>query len=341
MTVASVACWRRCVDQRADSARRCRLSRCWPPSRRCWRLPAAVADRAGAIVRRRSRLLARRKPSSSTATASCSRRSAPIDSARRLAWVPLADISPALIATLIAAEDKRFHEHAGVDWPRLRERGVGQRRPLARRTRPARRIDLDHAARRRCSIRSSRSRPTRAPSRRSGTRRRRRVRSSARGRKAQILEAYLNLASYRGELAGHRCRGARAVRQGAGGSRRARRGDPRRAAARAERAGADGGAARVHRRGDGVRRVRHRTRVRGRAREHDGRARRRAGWRRRVPPRAARQRGTAPGARLLKTPGHARGHARSTPTCSATRCACCASISPSSPIAPWAMARWW
>ena len=36
---------------------------------------------------------------------------------RRLDWVPLADVSPVVATTLIAAEDRRFYEHAGVDWP--------------------------------------------------------------------------------------------------------------------------------------------------------------------------------------------------------------------------------
>ena len=35
---------------------------------------------------------------------------------RRLPWVALADISPALRAALLASEDKRFYQHAGVDW---------------------------------------------------------------------------------------------------------------------------------------------------------------------------------------------------------------------------------
>ncbi len=36
---------------------------------------------------------------------------------RRLDWIPLADVSPVVATTLIAAEDRRFYEHAGVDWP--------------------------------------------------------------------------------------------------------------------------------------------------------------------------------------------------------------------------------
>ncbi|WP_422059150.1 penicillin-binding protein 1C [Sphingopyxis sp.] len=35
---------------------------------------------------------------------------------RRLAWVPLRDISPAVRDTVVAAEDHRFWSHGGVDW---------------------------------------------------------------------------------------------------------------------------------------------------------------------------------------------------------------------------------
>ena len=35
---------------------------------------------------------------------------------RRLAWVPLSDISPAVRNTVVAAEDHRFWSHGGVDW---------------------------------------------------------------------------------------------------------------------------------------------------------------------------------------------------------------------------------
>ena len=36
--------------------------------------------------------------------------------ARRLGWVKLADIAPVVGETIIAAEDKRFRSHGGVDW---------------------------------------------------------------------------------------------------------------------------------------------------------------------------------------------------------------------------------
>ncbi|MEO8079433.1 MAG: penicillin-binding protein 1C [Caldimonas sp.] len=35
---------------------------------------------------------------------------------RRLAWVPLADLSPALLTAIVVSEDRRFWEHSGVDW---------------------------------------------------------------------------------------------------------------------------------------------------------------------------------------------------------------------------------
>ncbi|MES2353615.1 MAG: penicillin-binding protein 1C [Pseudomonadota bacterium] len=36
--------------------------------------------------------------------------------ARRLSWMPLADISPALQQAVIQSEDRRFYHHSGVDW---------------------------------------------------------------------------------------------------------------------------------------------------------------------------------------------------------------------------------
>jgi penicillin-binding protein 1C len=38
------------------------------------------------------------------------------DRVRRLPWLPLADTSPALLRALLLSEDRRFHEHSGVDW---------------------------------------------------------------------------------------------------------------------------------------------------------------------------------------------------------------------------------
>ena len=38
---------------------------------------------------------------------------------RRLAWTPLTEVSPALVTVVVSSEDKRFYQHAGVDWTAL------------------------------------------------------------------------------------------------------------------------------------------------------------------------------------------------------------------------------
>ena len=38
---------------------------------------------------------------------------------RRLPWVPLQDMSPALLQALVLSEDRNFYEHSGVDWGAL------------------------------------------------------------------------------------------------------------------------------------------------------------------------------------------------------------------------------
>ena len=46
--------------------------------------------------------------------------------ARRGAWAPLAQISPALRAAAIASEDQRFREHSGVDWTAVAGAAIGR-----------------------------------------------------------------------------------------------------------------------------------------------------------------------------------------------------------------------
>ncbi len=65
--------------------------------------------------------------------------------------------------------------------------------------------------------------------------------------KPQILEAYLNLASYRGELKGLDAAAHGLFGKAPAGHRRARSRHPGRAAARTQRAGGDGRAARLQR----------------------------------------------------------------------------------------------
>ena len=119
---------------------------------------------------------------------------------RRLAWVPLPEVSPALAATLLAAEDKRFYDHAGVDWQGLAGaawdsiwRTLENRRPRGGSTITMQLVGfLDPAL-------------TRGEARSPGQKwaqMRAALALEQTWTKPQILEAYLNLASFRGELTG-------------------------------------------------------------------------------------------------------------------------------------------
>ncbi|HEX6571409.1 MAG TPA: penicillin-binding protein 1C [Steroidobacteraceae bacterium] len=115
---------------------------------------------------------------------------------RRLEWVAVQDVSPALVEAIVAGEDKRFWQHDGVDW-----RGVAG----------AARDTLLHDRRRGAStitMQLAEVLPqTRAPRDASPWRRKLHQVRVARGlearwRKAEILEAYLNHLGFRGELQG-------------------------------------------------------------------------------------------------------------------------------------------
>ncbi|RZT09356.1 penicillin-binding protein 1C [Duganella sp. CF402] len=116
---------------------------------------------------------------------------------RRLPWVALGDISPALPAAVLQAEDQRFYEHNGVDWSaaakaawdnlfRTRPRGASTitmqlaalldpaLQPVAKGRNWGQKWDQVTAARE----------------------------LDAQWSKQQIMEAYLNMVSYRGELQG-------------------------------------------------------------------------------------------------------------------------------------------
>jgi penicillin-binding protein 1C len=118
-------------------------------------------------------------------------------SARRLAWVSLADISPAMRNALIASEDKRFYQHAGVDWSAVAAAAWGSL--WHSRTRGASTITmqlaglLDEGLRRGAAPRSGGQKLEQALTAKALERN---------WRKDQILEAYLNLVNFRGELVG-------------------------------------------------------------------------------------------------------------------------------------------
>jgi penicillin-binding protein 1C len=116
--------------------------------------------------------------------------------ARRLAWTPLAEIAPAAREVLVAAEDRRFRSHGGIDWwalgGALRDRAEGKR------ARGASTLSMQVAA----YLAPELSRP----GRRSNWDKLRQMRAGAwlegGWSKDQILEAYLNLAGFRGEAQG-------------------------------------------------------------------------------------------------------------------------------------------
>ncbi len=116
---------------------------------------------------------------------------------RRLDWVPLEAVSPALVDAIVAGEDKRFHEHGGVDWHAVASAvadGFRNGRPRGAST-----ITMQLAAL--IDARAARQDGVAAWRRKLAQIRVARAIESD-WRKPQILEAYLNLLGYRGELQG-------------------------------------------------------------------------------------------------------------------------------------------
>ncbi|HET7831787.1 MAG TPA: penicillin-binding protein 1C [Gallionella sp.] len=116
---------------------------------------------------------------------------------RRLDWVKLANISPTLVAAVIQAEDKRFYAHAGVDWAALAEAAVnslfrGKQRGASTLTMQLAGL-LDPALRPGKTKRTYRQKWNQIEAAQE---------LEKRWSKAQILEAYFNLVTYRGELQG-------------------------------------------------------------------------------------------------------------------------------------------
>lgn len=116
---------------------------------------------------------------------------------RRLSWMTLEDISPALRNALIISEDRRFYQHSGVDWRAVAASAWGNL--WNTRTRGASTITMQLAGliyedlRRSSSARTAAQKVSQIVVAQSLERS---------WRKDQILEAYLNLVSFRGELVG-------------------------------------------------------------------------------------------------------------------------------------------
>ena len=116
--------------------------------------------------------------------------------ARRLGWVALKDLSPALVETLIASEDRRFRTHGGVDFVALA--GAVRARFAGERSRGASTLSMQVAG--------FLSPGLARPGARGWLDKLRQMRAAwaleGNWSKDQILEAYLNLAGFRGEAQG-------------------------------------------------------------------------------------------------------------------------------------------
>lgn len=116
---------------------------------------------------------------------------------RRLPWVPLQDVSPALLRAIVLSEDQRFYEHSGVDWSAVANSAFGNL--WNTKTRGASTLTMQLAG----LLDDDLARPSGG---RSVTQKLGQVlvakRLEAEWQKRQILEAYLNEVAWRGEVVG-------------------------------------------------------------------------------------------------------------------------------------------
>jgi penicillin-binding protein 1C len=118
-------------------------------------------------------------------------------SVRRLGWVPLEEMSPALLHAVLLSEDRQFYAHSGVDWAAVARSAWGN--VWNTRTQGASTLTMQLAG----LIDADLARPAggRSVAQKVGqvmTARR----LEARWQKREILEAYLNRVAFRGELVG-------------------------------------------------------------------------------------------------------------------------------------------
>jgi penicillin-binding protein 1C len=116
---------------------------------------------------------------------------------RRLSWQPLESVSPALVAAVVQGEDARFWKHRGIDW--FGVMSAARDRWLRGRPRGASTITMQVAS-------MLDAKPRAHTGLRAWLRKRDQARLAMaierRWSKEQILEAYLNLVHFRGELQG-------------------------------------------------------------------------------------------------------------------------------------------
>lgn len=116
---------------------------------------------------------------------------------RRLAWSKLADISPAFVKAVVRSEDKRFYHHHGADWTALTSAALGNL--FTNNRRGASTITMQLAAMVDDGLRTGSVRRTIGQKWKQIDAARD---LEQKWSKDQILEAYLNLVSFRGELQG-------------------------------------------------------------------------------------------------------------------------------------------
>ena len=116
---------------------------------------------------------------------------------RRLAWLALSELSPALLKTVIAAEDRHFYDHWGIDWFAVTKSAWDA--SWGRGGRGASTLSMQLAA-----LLDDKLKPR--GGHRSFAQKIAQIRAALalerRWSKPQILEAYLNLVSFRGEWDG-------------------------------------------------------------------------------------------------------------------------------------------
>ena len=116
---------------------------------------------------------------------------------RRLPWIGLEQISPVLAKTVVTAEDRRFYGHGGVDWLALADGTVNAIKGSP--SRGASTITMQLTALLDPSLRPKHNQRT---LQQKWAQIRAALALERAWSKAQILEAYLNLVSFRGEIAG-------------------------------------------------------------------------------------------------------------------------------------------
>jgi penicillin-binding protein 1C len=119
---------------------------------------------------------------------------------RRLPWTRIEDVSPALLRALLASEDRRFYDHSGVDWGAAAAsawRNLWNTRTRGASTLSMQLVGLLDEFENESSRRHGRRNVPEKISQAAGA-----LWLEQRWKKDEILEAYLNLAGFRGEMVG-------------------------------------------------------------------------------------------------------------------------------------------